>query len=76
MCGRHWAMVPKPLQLGIYKVYAPGQEISKTPSPAYLHTAAACVRKVAEAEGIAEEVIAAEVADYTAWADRINARNA
>lgn len=36
MCLRHWKMVPKALQLRVWKYYRPGQEIDKRPSPEYL----------------------------------------
>jgi len=68
MCAHHWRMVPKDKQRALWAAYRPGQERTLTPSVAYLHAAAACVRAVAEAEGHPEDEIAAEVGLYLAWA--------
>lgn len=40
-CKRHWFMLPKHLRDRIWETYVPGQEISKTPSGAYLDAAQA-----------------------------------
>ncbi len=40
-CPGHWKRLPKHLRDAIWAAYRPGQEITKTPSPAY--------RKAAEA---------------------------
>jgi hypothetical protein len=37
MCGRHWRMVPKPIQAKVWQHYRDGQEIDKRPSRSYLH---------------------------------------
>jgi hypothetical protein len=54
MCGRHWAMVPKPLQRTVWATYQPGQEDSKDPSGAYLAAAKAAIAAVARQEGARE----------------------
>lgn len=51
MCLKHWRMVPKRMQAGVWATYRPGQEITKTPSPAYLQMAGEAIRYVAEREG-------------------------
>lgn len=38
-CRRHWMMLPKYLRDQIWLAFRPGQEISKTPSIAYLRVA-------------------------------------
>jgi len=38
-CGPHWFRLPKHLRSLIWKTYAPGQEITKKPSRAYLEAA-------------------------------------
>lgn len=35
-CKHHWFRLPKTLRDGIWATYVPGQEITKTPSQAYL----------------------------------------
>jgi hypothetical protein len=42
-CRTHWFSLPKPLRDGIWAAYRPGQEISKTPSVAYLEAFQDCV---------------------------------
>ena len=39
-CRPHWFSLPKSIRDDIWRTYVPGQEVSKTPSQAYL--AAAC----------------------------------
>lgn len=56
-CRRHWFMWPKHIRDAIWAAYRPGQEITKTPSPAYLQAAQA-----AEAWAIAYERTRAEPA--------------
>lgn len=36
MCNKHWFMLPKQLRDLVWKVYVPGQEIRKDPTPEYL----------------------------------------
>lgn len=48
MCSRHWGQVPKVLQRAVWAAYVPGQEISKTPSRAYLEAAQAAIDAVAD----------------------------
>lgn len=38
-CREHWYTLPKNLRDKIWKTYRPGQEITKTPSKAYLEAA-------------------------------------
>lgn len=38
-CKQHWFMLPVRLRARIWKTYKPGQEITKTPSRAYLEAA-------------------------------------
>lgn len=49
MCTIHWRVVPVDLQKAVWAAYVPGQEISKTPSLAYLEAAKAAIRAVAVA---------------------------
>jgi hypothetical protein len=35
-CRKHWFMLPKKLRDAIWREYVPGQEITKTPSDAYV----------------------------------------
>lgn len=38
-CSRHWFKLPKSLREQIWQTYRPGQEITKTPSAAYVKVA-------------------------------------
>lgn len=38
-CKEHWFTLPKSLRDQVWATYRPGQEITKTPSAAYLHVA-------------------------------------
>lgn len=38
-CRIHWYMLPVKLRARVWATYVPGQEITKTPSPAYLQVA-------------------------------------
>jgi hypothetical protein len=40
-CKTHWFMLPKRLRDRIWATYRPGQEITKTPSTAYLEAVSA-----------------------------------
>lgn len=51
MCLRHWKMVPKPLQLEVWKHYRPGQCDDKNPSEAWHKAADAAIAAVAAKEG-------------------------
>lgn len=43
MCAPHWRLVPQGLQRAVWRLYRPGQEITKDPTPEYLEAArAAC----------------------------------
>lgn len=50
MCGRHWRMVPKPLQTAVWNTYRPGQETDKNPTTTYLDAADAAIEAVAAKE--------------------------
>ncbi len=47
-CGEHWAMLPQKIKSRIWAAYVAGQEISKTPSAAYLQAAAEADRWIRE----------------------------
>lgn len=47
-CSPHWFAIPKPLRDGIWRTYRPGQEITKTPSDAYLAAARAVQEWIAQ----------------------------
>lgn len=38
-CRKHWYALPAALRTKIWRVYQPGQEITKTPSPEYVEVA-------------------------------------
>lgn len=50
MCLRHWRMVPRRLQTLIWARYVPGQEITKTPTAAYLEVMKQAIDAVADRE--------------------------
>jgi hypothetical protein len=50
MCRRHWFMVPKPIQLAVWRTYRPGQCDDKQPSAAWHAAADAAIQAVALAE--------------------------
>jgi hypothetical protein len=43
MCGRHWHMVPKPLQLAVYRAYSRGRGLG---TEALRHAQDAAIRSV------------------------------
>lgn len=47
MCLKHWRMVPKPLQVQVWRHYRPGQENDKRPTAEYLEAARAAIDAVA-----------------------------
>lgn len=47
-CSPHWFSLPKPLRDDIWRAYRPGQEITKTPSDAYVAAARAVQRWITE----------------------------
>lgn len=51
MCRPHWALVPKKLQVEVWRNYRPGQCNDKRPSREYLEAAKAAIRSVALKEG-------------------------
>lgn len=51
MCRRHWFAVPGPLRKRVWRLYRPGQEVTKEPSPEYLAAARAAIEAVAAKEG-------------------------
>jgi hypothetical protein len=38
-CKPHWYQLPPMLRVKIWRTYRPGQEVTKTPSPAYIAAA-------------------------------------
>lgn len=52
MCRAHWFALPKAMRDKVWALYTPGQEVRKDPTMAYLEHALACVRYVADSEGI------------------------
>lgn len=51
MCLRHWKMVPRSIQLRVWREYVPGQEVRKDPSSEYLEVMREAIEAVAEKEG-------------------------
>lgn len=47
-CKKHWFKLPLKIRTRILATYVPGQEISKTPSLAYIEAAKAAQRWIAE----------------------------
>lgn len=47
-CSRHWFKLPKRLRDRIWITYRPGQEITKTPSVAYIQAATEVQKWIAE----------------------------
>lgn len=52
MCPKHWKRLPKEHRDAIWRTYQRGQEITKTPSAAYLDAAKAAVEWMAKHEGV------------------------
>lgn len=50
MCGRHWKLVPKPLQRAVWGAYRDGQCDDKRPSKAWMQAADAAIGFVARLE--------------------------
>lgn len=50
MCGRHWRMVPAPMQKAVWRYYRPGQEIDKKPSLQWDAAANAAIKFVVQLE--------------------------
>jgi hypothetical protein len=46
MCGKHWRLVPRPLQQAVWRHYRPGQEVDKEPTGAYLDAAQMAIEAV------------------------------
>lgn len=58
MCPRHWRMVPKNTQLGVYRHYRDGQCKDLTPSPEWHAAADVAIAQVAHKEGrISQETL-------------------
>lgn len=53
-CRRHWFALPLTLRNRIWATYVPGQEITKTPSAAYIVAAKDAQRWIAERELVAD----------------------
>jgi len=51
-CKAHWFALPKVLRDRIWATYVPGQEITKTPSPAYIEAACAVQTWIVGAGGV------------------------
>lgn len=47
-CKRHWYQLPKAIRDEIWNTYVPGQEVSKTPSAAYIVAANKAREYIAE----------------------------
>jgi hypothetical protein len=47
-CKSHWFRLPKALRNRIWATYRPGQEITKTPSPAYIEAAKSVQQWIAD----------------------------
>lgn len=52
MCKDHWMRLPKKHKDAIWSAYTTGQEVSKTPSPAYFDVARAARVALADIEGV------------------------
>ena len=50
MCGAHWYRLPAALRNLIWHTYRPGQEVTMTPSDAYVRAAAKVQAWIAEHE--------------------------
>lgn len=61
-CKVHWFRLPHDLRNRIWATYRPGQEITKTPSVAYLDAAKAVQKWIGEQESAADKKAAADLA--------------
>jgi len=52
MCGKHWRMVPRAIQLRVWQHYRSGQEIDKKPSAEYLEVMREATQAVKAKEGV------------------------
>lgn len=50
MCAPHWRLVPRALQLAVWRSYRRGQELRKDPSREYVEAARAAIEAVAQRE--------------------------
>ena len=50
MCKTHWFALPKEHRDEIWRLYKPGQEVTKTPSREYLNAAEAAIKWLADDE--------------------------
>lgn len=71
MCRVHWRKVPARLRRDLLDAYVPGQEDRWDPTVAYLRAAEACVRSVAEKEGVDSAAVAEAVQMYQTWAEAL-----
>jgi hypothetical protein len=55
-CRRHWFTWPQHIRSAIWQAYVPGQEITKTPSTAYIKAAAAAEQWALQYERAKTEV--------------------
>lgn len=65
MCYRHWKMVPRALQLAVWRTYRDGQCEDLDISHSYAEAAKAAVMAVAVKEGVDKDDIAKAVQVYT-----------
>lgn len=57
MCGKHWRLVPKDLQINVWRHYRPGQEKTKVVTREYMEARRQAICAVAEKERITIPVI-------------------
>ena len=50
-CRAHWFQLPRGLRDGIWAAYVPGQEVTKSPTPQYLHVMRDCIEFWVSGEG-------------------------
>lgn len=69
VCGRHWKLLPKPLQRAIYVVYRPGQEDDKKPSRGYMIVQTTCRIAIAQAESRGVDVLHEQIEYWSRGVD-------
>lgn len=57
MCARHWRMVPRALQLAVWRHYRAGQCDDKSPSADWLAAARAAIDAVASQESKPQQTL-------------------
>ena len=53
-CLAHWRMLPKQLQMAVWRHYRAGQEVDKQPSEAYMEAQRRAIEYIATREGLEE----------------------